>query len=99
MRLAALGTVMLNINQPDWMTDAECRDLPLKMFFPQPGREGSEDAKKAKSVCHTCPVRQACLDYAMSFPDRSLPGIWGGTTERERSRLHHVETPIRYRVG
>lgn len=90
---------MLNILQPDWMTEADCQNLPVDLFFPQPGRQGSANAKKAKEVCHSCPVREACLAYAMSFPDRSLPGIWGGTTERERSRLHHSATPIRYRVG
>jgi WhiB family redox-sensing transcriptional regulator len=90
---------MLNIDAPDWQTEADCRDLPIEMFFPQPGRKGAADAKQAIKVCRSCLVREACLAYAMSFPDRALPGIWGGTTENERSRLHHSATPIRYRVG
>lgn len=90
---------MLNIHQPSWMEQADCQNLPTIIFFPQPGRQGAADAKRAIKICHACPVREACLAYAMSFPDRSLPGIWGGTTERERSRLHHSATPIRYRVG
>ena len=89
---------MLNVDAPDWMVDADCQDLPTEMFFPQPGRKGAADAKVAVAICKACPVRETCLAYAMSFPDRSLPGIWGGTTERERSRMHHSETPIRYRV-
>lgn len=96
-----LGTVVasvLNIFQPEWMTRAACQEIPTDIFFPQPGRIGAAQAKQAIKVCRSCPVREECLAYAMSFPDRSLPGIWGGTTERERSRLHHVATPIRYRV-
>jgi WhiB family redox-sensing transcriptional regulator len=90
---------VLNIFQPSWMENAACRDLSTTLFFPQPGRIGAADAKKALRICSTCPVRTDCLAYAMSFPDRALPGIWGGTTERERSRLHHSPTPIRYRLG
>jgi WhiB family redox-sensing transcriptional regulator len=97
--MGAVEPPVLNVLQPDWMVEADCQDLPLEMFFPQPGRIGAADAKKAIKVCKACPVRVECLAYAMTFPDRSLPGIWGGTTERERSRMHHVETPIRYRVG
>jgi WhiB family redox-sensing transcriptional regulator len=97
--LGAVGTVVLNVNQPEWMTQADCQNLPIALFFPQPGRIGAADAKKALRVCRSCPVRKQCLAYAMSFPDRSLPGIWGGTTERERSRMHHSATPIRYRAG
>lgn len=97
--MGALEPSVLNILQPEWMMDADCQNLPTEIFFPQPGRLGAANAKKALKVCRSCPVREACLAYAMSFPDRSLPGIWGGTTERERSRLHHVATPIRYRLG
>jgi predicted unusual protein kinase regulating ubiquinone biosynthesis (AarF/ABC1/UbiB family) len=32
-----------------------------------------------------CPVRQPCLDYAIS--NRITNGIWGGLTERERRTL------------
>jgi len=99
MRLGAVEPLVLNILQPEWMTRADCQTLPTEIFFPQPGRLGAQQAKQAIKVCRACPVREACLAYAMTFPDRSLPGIWGGTTERERSRLHHVATPIRYRLG
>lgn len=97
--MGAVEPSVLNILQPEWMTEADCQDLPTDIFFPQPGRLGAAHAKQAVKICRGCPVREACLAYAMSFPDRSLPGIWGGTTERERSRLHHVETPVRYRLG
>lgn len=40
---------------------------------------------EARAICDDCPVRQACLDFAMADP--SLKGVWGGTTDRDRKRL------------
>ena len=37
------------------------------------------------SQCSTCPVKLACLNYALErHSDEGLHGIWGGTTENER---------------
>lgn len=36
---------------------------------------------KAKSICNTCPVREPCLEYALS---NESYGIWGGMSETER---------------
>lgn len=41
--------------------------------------------RAAKSVCEVCPVRQECLDWAVDTNQDF--GIWGGATERERSKL------------
>jgi hypothetical protein len=51
------------------------------VFFPERG----ESAEPARQVCAACPVRQPCLDYAIS--NRIVYGIWGGLTERERRAL------------
>jgi uncharacterized membrane protein len=51
------------------------------VFFPGRG----ETAGPARRVCAVCPVRQPCLDYAIS--NRIAYGIWGGLTERERRAL------------
>ena len=51
------------------------------MFFPERG----ESAEPARQVCAACPVRQPCLDYAIT--NRITHGIWGGLTERERRAL------------
>ena len=44
-----------------------------------------ESAEPARQVCAACPVRQPCLDYAIT--NRITYGIWGGLTERERRAL------------
>jgi hypothetical protein len=51
------------------------------VFFP--GRGVS--AEPARRICAVCPVRQPCLDYALSHA--IVHGIWGGLAERDRRVL------------
>ena len=64
-----------------WRELAACRGADLEVFFPGRG----ESAEPARQVCAGCPVRQPCLDYAIT--NRIVHGIWGGLTERERRAL------------
>ena len=64
-----------------WRELAACRGADLEVFFPGRG----ESAEPARQVCAACPVRQPCLDYAIT--NRITHGIWGGLTERERRVL------------
>jgi WhiB family transcriptional regulator, redox-sensing transcriptional regulator len=64
-----------------WRELAVCRGTDLNLFFPGRG----ESAGAARQVCAACPVRQPCLDYAIT--NRIAYGVWGGLTERERRAL------------
>jgi hypothetical protein len=64
-----------------WRERAACCGTDLDLFFPERG----QSAGCARQVCARCPVRQPCLDYALS--NRIASGIWGGLTERERRPL------------
>ena len=64
-----------------WRQLAACRGTDLDVFFPERG----ESADPAREVCAPCPVRQPCLEYALS--NRITHGIWGGLTEWERRPL------------
>jgi WhiB family redox-sensing transcriptional regulator len=64
-----------------WRELAACRGADLNLFFPERG----ESAGPARRVCAACPVREPCLDYAIT--NRISHGIWGGLTERERRAL------------
>jgi hypothetical protein len=82
-----------------WQAHAACRgeageNLPL--FFPTQ-EEGSIPAKK---ICHGCPVRDECLEYALALNINY--GIWGGLSintrrkirkERYRARLASTTGP------
>ena len=73
------------MNEP-WRLRASCRTEPTESFFPErEGGRGTQLAAEAQAVCHTCPVRQQCLDYALS--DAAIFGIWGGTTDQDRRRI------------
>ena len=37
----------------------------------------------AKRICKECPVREECLDYAISTKELFF-GIWGGMAPKER---------------
>lgn len=64
-----------------WRKDALCPQFPAWWWFPDKGGSGRE----AREVCAQCPVREACLEEALSDP--TLDGIWAGTTVKERARL------------
>jgi WhiB family redox-sensing transcriptional regulator len=76
-----------------WRNRAACRGSDLEVFFPGRG----ESAEPARQICAGCPVRQPCLDYALSHG--ITHGIWGGLAERDRRvlRTHHVSAARRKR--
>lgn len=59
-----------------WWTQAKCAGLNPNLFFPQ--REGHHPQIR---ICHTCPVQQPCIQYALQDGG---PGHWGGTTQQTR---------------
>lgn len=44
--------------------------------------EAEDDSKHARRHCAPCPVRTACLTWAMDHPEET--GTWGGLTRRQR---------------
>ena len=71
---------------PDWRAEGACRTADPDLFFPVAvGAAASPQVTRALRICDGCPVRQACLDFAMRT--REPAGIWGGTTPEERIRV------------
>jgi WhiB family redox-sensing transcriptional regulator len=68
-------------SRTDWYDDAACKDAGTDVFFPV----SDSDAGAAKAICATCPVAEACLEYALEI--RPPDGVWGGLTPVERHRL------------
>jgi WhiB family transcriptional regulator, redox-sensing transcriptional regulator len=66
-----------------WRQYARCLGADPDLFYPP--SESDEGALAAKEICATCPVREACLEHAITF--REKQGVWGGLDERERRRL------------
>lgn len=64
--------------EPDW-TAAACRGTNTRVFYPPSG-----PSPTAVAICQRCPIRAACLDWAMR---REEYGIWGGLSAKERQSL------------
>lgn len=73
-----------------WQEEALCAQVGGDEWFPDKG--GS--VRDAKRICMACPVREACLQYALDNVERF--GIWGGKSERERRRLLPVRALERW---
>jgi WhiB family redox-sensing transcriptional regulator len=72
---------LFHFDERPWAASASCRAADPELFFP--GGEGDPD--EALKICSGCPVKDACLEWALET--RIRYGIWGGMTERERRRL------------
>jgi WhiB family redox-sensing transcriptional regulator len=70
----------------NWQDRAACRGgSQAELFFaPDSERIVARERREgeAKKICSGCPVRQQCLEHALSFPEPA--GVWGGLTADER---------------
>lgn len=67
-----------------WRDRAACKGKPINLFYKDDNltEEEYQPLKaQAKLICHTCPVRQECLDAGLRNAEY---GIWGGLDKSER---------------
>jgi len=67
-----------------WQEEALCAQTGADFFFPEPG----SSVREAKRICGLCPIRSACLDYALDHDERF--GVWGGLSEKERLEIRRT---------
>lgn len=65
-----------------WKLNGACVDQNPEWWFVTPGDLRVLDAIR---ICKTCPIRERCLEYALTTD--SAWGIWGGTTEKQRKQI------------
>ncbi|MFI2620430.1 WhiB family transcriptional regulator [Streptomyces sp. NPDC018584] len=74
-----------------WQEEAACRNLDTALFYPARGH--TEQEERARTVCATCPAREACLAAVLADEKHLRPsdrdGIRGGLNGRERYALQH----------
>jgi WhiB family redox-sensing transcriptional regulator len=81
--MSIAGSLHGLVNTAAWVEQALCAQVDVgDLWYPEKGQAG---ASAAKAVCVSCPVRKACLAYALERHEQH--GIWGGTTPNERTRL------------
>lgn len=83
-------TAAMTIETRDWRRHAECRTADPEAFFPaaEVGPAYDEQVTAAKAICGGCPVRTACLEFALTA---LAHGIAGGLTADERRALRSAE--------
>ena len=71
--------------EPDasWRESAACSGVGSDTFFP--ASEEQPAAEAAREICSECPVREACLQYALAT--NQAAGVWGGLDSGERRRM------------
>ena len=78
----------MDVQLRTWRDSAACRGLDATPFFAPSYLERREERQAreglAKAVCSRCPVREPCLENALTTRDHH--GIWGGMNEAERRR-------------
>jgi len=76
-------------NDTAWRFQAACKSCSPDLFFPA-GTTGAavDEILAAKAVCEQCPVQSQCLRFA--FATNQAYGIWGGTTEDERTLIKRL---------
>lgn len=73
-------------NLPAWMDDGACKHHPHpEWWFPTVGEGHAHVTWKAIEICQSCPVREQCLEYAVTTHQNH--GIWGGMFERQRRKV------------
>ncbi|AZP21587.1 transcriptional regulator [Streptomyces antibioticus] len=89
-RFAPPGTILHmlieTITPPDldWQDEALCAQTGGDFFFPEPG----SSVREAKRICGLCPIRSACLEFALDNDERF--GVWGGLSEKERLEIRRT---------
>ena len=87
--MAVLWSPVFDWDDEGWRDRAACRCTDAELFFPTGSTGGAlGQIEAAKSVCRSCPVKRACLHFALSTNQEA--GIWGGTDEDERRKLRNV---------
>lgn len=66
---------------PTWHENALCQQTDPESFYPERGYS----ADYAKTICHRCPVKDECLQWALDHDEQH--GVWGGKSEKERREL------------
>lgn len=68
----------------DWWVDALCAEVGGDFWVPESGGDAQGQVRQAKQICADCKVSDPCLAEALTH---SLPGVFGGTTLREREAI------------
>lgn len=84
---------MIDNHMPMFVNEASCYDKEYdpELWHPEEvGGRGNRwahtpEAELARSICHSCPARVECKEYALKYS--GLTGIWAGMDRVERTEM------------
>ena len=77
-----------------WIERAGCLREDPELFFPVgSGPTAIAQEAAAKAVCRRCPVRNECLEWALTTCQDA--GVWGGLGEEERREIRRARRHAR----
>ncbi|AGM28155.1 hypothetical protein MABM_17400 [Mycobacteroides abscessus] len=77
-----LGRLELSTWELEWQDHAACRGMDTNLWYPERG--ASRECQLAKAICHDCPVKIQCREYAVSHQEQW--GLWGELSLKDRRR-------------
>ncbi|GAA1475101.1 WhiB family transcriptional regulator [Corynebacterium felinum] len=86
-------------NHWEWQLHSACRYEDADIFYAPDyvrGKPKVLQERRAKSICRGCPVRQDCLEHALTYHEPY--GVWGGLNESERWELINQRRLLRVSV-
>lgn len=66
------------------LSEGLCTEVGVEIFYPEGPGEAESIYRMSRRICGNCPVKQACLEWAVRHESH---GMWGGTTPRERMAI------------
>ena len=84
----------------DWLSEARCKGQPTAIFFAADNERGTKlrrNERRAKQICWSCPVLEACRNYALNADEQY--GIWGALTPSERQQVRAADSMRLRRLG
>jgi WhiB family redox-sensing transcriptional regulator len=95
--MSPIGRILLSAEGEDlaWENRAACIGQDTSLFFADKWTHVDVRAAtaKAKGICFTCPVRLACLEYALRTQRPSHEyGVYGGATAKERKKIRRARS-------
>jgi hypothetical protein len=82
--LLAIGdAVGFNLAEQRWRTAAACRGQDPEWWHPVRGAS----VEPHRRICRGCPVKVACLEYALAGGASGDGGIWAGSSAGDRRRV------------
>lgn len=72
---------------PAFTGSEPCAQIGTDYYFTQDDKPTYDNLHIIKEICHSCPSRTPCLEYALHV---NVLGIWGGTVEHERKKIRRA---------